>query len=361
MNNTREPLGFLPVFALALFATGMGVTGVVGGIRPEFIYAALPLLLAQSLALLLLLLAFRRGGYGDAFELLCASFSRPGARILLLLLGVYFAFRSAEILRSQSDCVSFYLLESTPPAVILAMLLITAFFAAFKGLRQLSGNVSLLLFFVLPLFVVIVVVALVRCDFGELRVVLQPSADYVGESVPHALAVVSGAESALFFLGLSKTKKDSGRAAVFSVAASAVLLTAMMLASVGTIGASGVCLERYPFIEAARQINIGGIALTERFDMPMLVVTLFVSIGRAAIFLFCGATAISAAFGTEKRSVVCLAMVPFVYALALAAGISSVGRVMDRVAYIGFFVIILLIFPVAAITSIFNGKKEKAS
>lgn len=329
-----------------------------GGFSPACFWLVIALFLLQSGGLALLCFSFSRTGITDAGEHLSALVSAVPARLLYAVLGVDLILRSSLTLAAQAGCVSLYLLEDTPPFAVMLVLLITGFFALLPGVRRLSGVSTLLVLLLPPMLAIIIGTGLAGADFGELRTLVQPSPSELPAALTPAAMTVSGAECALLFLGSRKSGRRSLIAASAAPAACAAVFAALCCTAVGTIGIGGMNARPFPIVEAARQINVGGIELTERFDLPLITVSLFSSVAQIALFTLCGALALGIALGRRRTGTIALWLLPVQLALALLVRISSVGSIILPVCAVTLTAFSVIIFPLLALTALLRRKER---
>lgn len=346
------------LFAICAASSMLGVFVTSGGsFTPVYFWTVISLFLLQSGGIVLLGRSFERTGCRDASEHMTDLLSAPAARILLALLGVLLAARSAVALASQTDCVSLYLLEDTPPVIIALTLLTTAFFTLLPGLRRLSG-VSTLLTLILPLILaVIIAVGLMGADPGELRALYQPAASELRKAVVPAALTASGAECTLFFLGWRESGRRSLRAAAAAPAVCAVIFAILTCTALGTIGIGGMNGRTFPLVEAARQISLGGIELTERFDLPLIIVSLFASAVQIAVFTLCASISLCSAFGSAKTGRAALLLLPAELILALYLRAVADAPAVLTVCAIGSTAFGAVFFPLLALISVIRHRE----
>lgn len=348
------------IFALCFAVCMLGLfVAPTDGITPGFLWTTAAVLAVEAVSLLLLGGAFRRTGAPGGYELLTTVFGSTAARIFLLLPGCLFAIRAAFGLYSAGRGIKLYLLEETPTIFPAAVILLAAFLAVRTGLRGLSGLSTLAVLIVPPILLILLVAGFMRADFGEWRILTQPTVAELKASLLPSVLTASGGGAALFFLGSGRTKNGAYKGAPGACAAVFIVCALMLLMSVGTIGSSGVKASAFPYVEAARQINLGGIALTERFDMPLLFCTLIAAIIQTALLIYCAASAFCCTFNYERRGRAALVLLPVILAAACLLTDES-AAVIACVNAIGFTVVIVMIFPITALAALFRSRKGGA-
>ncbi len=356
----KRPLGSFQLFALCALSSSLGIFITTGeGFSPAFFWLAAGLFALQSLCVWLLGRSFRRSGSSDVFYHFSGIFSSPVSRILLALLGILLVIRSALTLSAQTDCIALYLLEDTPDFAIMLALLLTAFGALLPGLRRLSG-VSSLLALILPVFILIIAACgLASADYGQMRVLAQPSSrEFSGAFVPAALTA-SGAVCTLFFLGHQRSENNALKGAVAAPAVCGLVFILLSLTAVGTIGPGGMSKGAFPLVEASRQISLGGIELTERFDLPLISAGLFASIVQMAIFNLCAAISLCHAFGSQRVGQTAAWLLPAQFGASLFIQYTDFADVLQWFCAVGLTAVSVIIFPLTALARPVS-RQEKA-
>jgi len=355
-KRTLSPFQIFSVIAMASML-GVPVTAW-GSFSPAYFWTVILIFLLQSGGLVLLCFSFGRTGKTDGSEQLSCLITAIPGRILMGTLGISLTLRSSLTLSAHTGCVSLYLLEDTPPFAVMLVLMITGFFALLPGVRRLSG-VSTLLVLILPILLLLVVgVGLAASDLGELRTLAQPAKNEFADALVPAAVTASGAECALLFLGHRQSGRRSIIAASAAPAACAVIFAALSCTAVGTIGIGGMNARRFPIVEAARQINLGGIELTERFDLPLITVSLFASIVQIALFTLCAALSLGSAIGCRRTGVIALWLLPLQLVLALLIRSGTFGGVILPLCGALLTLFSVILFPLLAVISLLHRKEH---
>ncbi len=358
MNNRQlRPFQLFAVMAMSAML-GVPVTAW-NSFSSAYFLTVIVFFLLQSIGTTLLCISFDRTGCTDTSQHLSALLTEVPAKIMLTVLGIALALRSSLTIASQTGCVSLYLLEDTPPFAVMLVLMITGFFALLPGVRRLSG-VSTLLVLLLPLLLALIIgTGLSGSDFGELRTLFQPLPQEFASSIAPAALTASGAECALLFLGYRQKGKRSIIAASAAPAVCAAVFAALCCASVGTIGIGGMRNRHFPFVEAARQINLSGIELTERFDLPLITVSLFASLVQIALFTLCAALALGYALGCSRTGLIALWLLPAQLTLAILIRLSDTGGIILSVCAALLSTLNFIILPLTSLISLLRRKEHK--
>ncbi|MBQ4312713.1 MAG: GerAB/ArcD/ProY family transporter, partial [Clostridia bacterium] len=196
-------------------------------------------------------------------------------------------------------------------------------------------------------------------DYGELRPLLTPDISAIGSQMRAALFSASGIECIFFFLGRRKVRGNTDRAINLAIIATVVLSAVIYIIAVGTLTIDGVSRFTFPLIEMSRIINIGGIALTERFDMLLIVIRIVCVIVQTAIFNYCAALAFSAAFGLDSHRCFIYLLVPVEVVISYLAQLGQFGGLLADVCFYGFVLLTLLFLPILLIIALVRGKKNR--
>lgn len=355
----KNHLSSFQLFSLLAMSSMLGLHATSPyGLTAGYFLAAIALFTLQGLSLFLLCRSFSLSGAENAEALVHRFFAPLPGRILMLFFGILLLIRSSITLSAQTDCTALYLLEDTPNIAVMIILLVSSFFALLPGLRKLSG-VSTLLFFILSAFLLLIIIpGLAGADLGELRTLIQPlHGEFPAVVIPAAITV-SGAECAVFFI---PTVKKRGRllSAAAAPAVCAILFCAMSCVTAGTIGPGGMKEEMFPLVEGARQIKLGGIELTERFDLPLITVTLLASLVQIAIYSICAVHAFCTAFSCSSAGTVSMILLPAQLIIALAIQYTSLDSLFSAVCAVGLTCFSLIIFPLMSIILLIHRKGNR--
>ncbi len=342
------------LFSTVVFASMFGLfilpsdKPTIGGSR------LLSLLLAaavEAVVLLLLLYAYRNTGAKNASQLFSLCFPKPIKAILLCLIAVYFILSAADGLATHSDISSGYLLPDTPPIVIIAALALTAAVAASAGTVR-AGRVAelSLLLMLLPVFIIIAI-GLYKTDYGELRILLQPDVNDVVKLLPSSMLTLSGFEVLLFLLGRSVCTERCIKPSLLGFAATTLISLLACCISAGILTADGAERAYLPILETTRVLSLGGVALTDRFDLLLIIIRIVAIIIRTGLFLFGAAYAVSSLFGSLNSRYIYGAAIIAVIAARFAT-IQPVDVIVSTINTYGFYVLMLALIPILFIISI---------
>ncbi len=358
---SKKQHGTFQLLALCAVASSMGIhIGLGRDFSPAYFWLTIALFALQSAGVWLLSRSFERCGSPCAAHHLSRLLSPAPARILLGMLGVLLTLRSAIALTLQTDCVALYLLEDTPGFAVMLVLLLTAFAALLPGLRRLAG-VSTLLVLLLPLMLLFITApGLLGADFGRMRVLLHPMPEEFLPAFVNAALTASGAECTLFFLGGRRWSGSAAAGAAAAPAVCAAVFAALSLTAVGTIGQGGMSSVRFPLVEASRQISLGSIELTERFDLPVITAGLFASTAQISVFTLCSAEALCSAFGSERIGTAAGVLLGVQFCLALLLQYTAADGIIMPLCAVGLTFFSVIVFPLAALIAA-AGRREAAA
>lgn len=371
MGNDKKQnsaLSAAQLTALSLFASAGGLT-MWTGVFGTPVGSAWTVALVGSAAFTALLLtalnaAFVRTGSADAFELMEMLLSRPAARGMMLLLGVWLTARAGQVLGVQSRVTELYLLRDTPFTVTTAAVAATAAVLACGGLRRTARTAELLMLLLAIPAVWMLTATLLRADLRELRVLLQPEWSAFPQQLAPAAQTFAGAECALFFLSADGAKNKEGRSKAghcvrVAVAVSLSVSAALFAGACGILTLGGVNAYEFPLIEMSRMINIGGIAISERFDVLLIILRTLSVTMQTAVFLSCAAAAFCRAFGFERYGVTAAVTAALSAAAAVAARTDAVGAVVNRICGAGLCAVLFVLIPALWAASVISGKSVR--
>lgn len=351
--------------ALCAFAAAGGLIMWTSQLRGS-ITTAWPIALVLSAAVTAVMLlavgsAFARTGCDTIEELLGKCLSRPVARIIMLLLAVWLAARLAQILHLQTDMTRQYLLDETPRWVIAATLAVSGLVVMYGGVYGLGRTSELLMLIALLPLAIMLAAGLLKTDYGELRVLLQPQLETLPRQITAALYTFAGAECMIFFIGRGKARQGNGKAAALAVAVAAVIAAVLFVSAVGILTIDGINANEFPLVEMARMINIGGVAMTERFDIVLLVLRTLGVIVQTGILLYCASAGLRGVFGKGDRRYISAVLTVVVVILSQVCFIDGAARVINAISTAGIYISLLAIIPALFIASRFVPKRKEGA
>ena len=261
-----------------------------------------------------------------------------------MVLGILFIAEAALTAFVTADAVEMYLLEETPNEVVLLALLITACVVFDAGKQYLARCcVILLLISVIPL-TILITLSLFNSDPGELSALLQPDAAAVIRQLPAAFLSCSGGGAFVIFASGVQDKKNL-TSAVYGFIASAAASLLLFACSVGIFTADGAELFKFPYIEMARSVSVGTIALTERFDIILLSVMIIAVIMQLAVFAYCAAFCFGRSAGFRSHRCFTFLLIPVIFAAAYYSDNEALFNLLAQISFRGAAALMLGIVP----------------
>ena len=291
--NAEASLPRSSLFSLALCASMCGTMMFPRGDAESNGAQLAALLAAFALLLIPVLSADRRS--------VCSAGNESAVfRILALPVSLGFIVRAAYVLSLHLDMVELYLLRKTPAAEIAAALLLTAWFIARRGLARLARTATLLLMLIAVPIAVLYFCGLYRSDAGEIISLAQPDMRSIPALLPSSVMCLSGFECCVFIRHGGKDAKRGAVTGAYLTAAAMAALSYIMCAGVLTV--PGAEHMHFPLIETARVINIGGVILTERFDLLLVVIRIALLTMQLSVYAHCACAGASACSGGRIRT-----------------------------------------------------------
>lgn len=361
MNSTNRitPLPAFRLYALITMSAMLGLSLITSDLyTTDFIPLQVIFLVLCFFSLYLALYAFERGGYHGIIHGLDRCFTPIISKIILAVISLYFIVQASLCIYTQAEMIKLNILAQTPDDIIIITLALTSAFLFYTGLRQLAGTAQLLLFIIAPFIILLLIFGLVRCDFDEIRVVFditQPKSIFGSLEASCALW---GIEAILFFLGtkryIGKTRTAvlTGFFTVFAVFILSFLIT------VGTFTLEGASGLMFPLSEMSRVINIGSMAMTERFDILFIFIQIIGTVIKTAIAMYCAAVGLGGMSGMKSHRCFSMLLLPAVVLGAAACSVFDLSELFTDICAIGFCAILFVITPIFAVITFITSKRS---
>lgn len=278
-------------------------------------------LLAGAVVLSLVSLAmlaycFRHSGSVSFPNLLQEHLGRWPAKIILAAGAVLFGAEVCCIVVKQTQMTGLFLLEKTPPQVVLAVTLLTVCFIITSGIRQIARTAELLFLAVLLPLALILAMAVYSAHFGELLPLMKPHA-FTLPQVRMAVLPLSGIAATGYFAGYYDKKKLAGGLLTGGAVLGACCVV-ILLCCVGVFSVKGVAHLSFPLTELSRIVSVGNITLNHRFDILYIMVYTAVSVIAAGILLYCCGISLCGVFEVKSHSCFIFLLLPVVFVFAYA-------------------------------------------
>ncbi len=236
------------------------------------------------------------------------------AKIILAGTAVYFASEICCITVRQTHMTELFLLEKTPPQVILAVTLLTVCFIITSGIRQVARTAELLFPAIILPLVFIIAMALFCTDYGELLPLLRPN-DLPDNIIGQSLMPLSGISATAYFAGYY-SKSRLKRSLLGGSAVLSVFCLLILICCAGVFSIEGTRHLTFPLTELSRVVSIGRISLNHRFDILYIMIYNAVTVLTAGIMLYCCCISLCGVFSVKSHSCFCFLLLPVIYILS---------------------------------------------
>ena len=360
MTN-KENRGTLSLFRLYTLTIASAMSGLSLSASALYSNDFLPvqtvLFVLCILSLILLCASFKRGKYIGAQDAFCSCFSYPASCVVFAAASVYFIIQAALGIHTQKEMIKLYLLSKTPDDIIIAALALTAAMIFYTGLRQLASTAQLLFFIIFPIAALLLIFGLIRMDRGEIRVLLDIKPPKSFFHAARSTSALWGIESVIFFLGSKRHSGSTVKAVLLGFVTVFVMFAASFCAAVGSFSLEGAAGIKFPFGEMARTLDIGGITVTERFDILFVFIEIIGCVIKTAIAMYCAGSSLEGIFRLKSHRCFTMILPPFAALLAFSCASDKIEDILSRICSVGFCCIMFIVTPlVALITFIKKGR-----
>lgn len=311
-------------------------------------------LLALTVVLTLLSMAmlaysFRNSGSLSFPNLLQEHFGGILSRIIMAAAAVFFAAEVCCIAVKQTQMTGLFLLEKTPPQIVLAVTLLTTCFIITSGIRQIARTAELLFLAIALPLAFIIAMAIYSMNYGELLPLLKPN-DFSVAQLRWSVMPLSGIAATAYFAGYYEKKKLTR-----SLLGGAALLSAccmlIMICCAGVFSVAGTNHLSFPLTELSRIVSVGNISLNHRFDILYMMIYTAVTVLTSGILLYCCGISLCGVCNIKSHSCFTFLLLPVVFAFsylglsdsAWIEFISAWGKILFL------FVLIPILFIITAI------------
>ena len=274
------------------------------------------MLLALTVVLTLLSMAmlaysFQHSGSLSFPNLLQEHFGSLLSRLIMAAATVFFAAEVCCIAVKQTQMTGLFLLEKTPPQIVLAVTLLTTCFIITSGIRQIARTAELLfLAIVLPL-AFIIAMALYSMNPRELLPLLKPN-DVSPSQLPLSVMSLSGIAAAPYFAGYYE-KKKLPRSLLGGTALLSACCLLIMICCTGVFSMEGINHLSFPLTELSRIVSVGNISLNHRFDILYIMIYTAVTVLTSGILLYCCEISLCGVFHVKSHSCFTFLLLPVVF------------------------------------------------
>ena len=233
------------------------------------------------------------------------------ARLVLIVGAVCFGAEVCCIAVKQTQMTGLFLLEKTPPQVVLLVTLLTVCCVIPAGIRQIARTAELLfLAIILPLGF-IVAMALYSMNYGELLPLLKPN-DFAVSQLRQSVMPLCGIAATGYFAGYYK-KKKLARGLVSGAALLAACCVMILVCCTGVFSIEGTRHLSFPLTELSRIVSVGNVSLNHRFDILFMMIYTAVTVIAAGILLYCCGISLCGVFRVKSHSCFTFLLLPVVF------------------------------------------------
>ena len=323
----------------------LGNTLVLGGTTKAAQDSWISLLIAQGIALPLLLLEARliRLYPGkNLFEILEAALGRVAGKIATALMVWYAVHLSALVLRSYSEFVEIVAMPETPELPLMVLLVLTCVYLAKCGVEVLGKWSQVTLYVVCSIVVLTIVLLLNQIDLSNLLPVMSRG---VAGVMPGAYSLFScplGESLLLLSVADFIPARDSPYRVILTGSLLAVLIILLvMLRNIAALGPALLEAEYFPSYTAARIINVSDFLV--RIEGSISINFIFSGLTKITVCLLAASRGLASLFGAEDyRKLVLPAALS---AVALACVLAD--SIMEMINFIAVYPVYVVPFQIA--------------
>ena len=285
------------------------------------------------------------------------------SRVILAVGAVCFGAEACCVAVRQTQMTGLFLLEKTPPQVVLAVTLVTVCFMIPSGIRQIARTAELLFLAILLPLGFIIAMALYhisRSGFGELMPLFRPvsaGGEWSMTEWRHAVMPLCGISAAGYFAGYYEKKKMT-RGLLGGTALLSVCCVLILLCCVGVFSIEGTRHLSFPLTELSRIVSVGNVSLNHRFDILYIMIYTAVSMVAAGVLLYCCGISLCGVFRVKSHSCFVFLLLPVVFA-ASYLGLSD-SRFLEGLAAWGKLFFLGGLVPVLFLITAYKQRRRKS-
>lgn len=308
--------------------------------------------LLTLISMAMLAYSFRHSGSLSFPNLLQEHFGNILSRIIMAAAAVFFAAEVCCISVKQTQMTGLFLLEKTPPQIVLAVTLLTICFIITSGIRQIARTAELLFLAIILPLAFIIAMAIYSMDYGELLPLLKPN-NFSISQLTSSVIPLSGIAATAYFAGYYEKKKLTRSLLCGSAILSACCIL-IMICCTGVFSIEGTNHLSFPLTELSRIVSVGNISLNHRFDILYIMIYTAVTVLTSGILLYCCGISLCGVFNIKSHSCFTFLLLPIVFAFSYF-GLSDI-RLIELVSAWGkiffLFALIPVLFVITAIKTL---------
>lgn len=313
--------------------------------------------LLTLLSTVMLAYSFKHSEANSFPNLLRENFGGILSRIILAAAAFYFADEICGIAVKQTQMTGLFLLEKTPPQVILAVTLITSAFIIYSGIRQISRTAELLFFFIMLPLTFILILALCSLDYGELIPLFKPGG-FSSAQITNSILPLSGIAAIAYFVGYYDKSKIT-KSLVCGVSTLSIYSIIVLIGCVGVFSVGGTKHLSFPLAELSRIVSLGNMSVTERFDILYMIIYTAATILTAGILLYCCCISLCGVFGVKSHKCFIFILLPVIFMLSYYGLADS--KLIEYISVWGKIIFLFVLIPVLFIISAIKNLRRKTS
>lgn len=316
--------------------------------------------LLTLVSLAMLAYCYRYSGSVSFPNLLQEHLGGPLSRVVLAIGAVLFGAEVCCIAVKQTEMTGLFLLEKTPPQVVLAVTLVTVCFVITSGIRQIARTAELLFLAIILPLAFIIAMALYSMNIGELlpMVKLTGVREFSVGQLRNAVMPLCGISATGYFAGYYEKKKLAGGllGGCALLGASCVLI---LVCCTGVFSIEGTRHLSFPLTELSRIVSIGNVSLNHRFDILYIMIYTAVTMVAAGILLYCCGISLCGVFRVKSHSCFIFLLLPVVFAVSYL-GLSD-SSILELLAAWGKIFFLWILVPVLFVITAIKQLRRKAA
>ena len=288
MNNesitTRQAILFLTIFRITLGISYTPALGLPPANQDVWIVVILSLVYTLLLRLPLLFLANR---FSDLtmMEYVEKIMGKSLGKIIVIIYGLYYFFYAIFTLIIQSQFVGVAILPNSPYWLIVLFVTVLSIFICLKGLLMFYWTGEFIIPLALSLIIALILLGLKNVDFKLLLPILSDSSFLdINRGAIMLSFILTDILILVMSIPLLQNKKDINKIFFKSNLYSVIIVTIVIIVSLGALGVEQAKHSNYPFLIYTRLIDYSSVF--ERIDLIFVVSWLSANIGRVIVYMY---------------------------------------------------------------------------
>lgn len=272
----------------------------------------------------------------DYFEFVPQVIGRIPGYILATGYILYFSLFAAIELRIMGEVVRNYLLSRTPLELILLVMMLSALYLLYGGMRPLVQVQQLFFPIVILITAMLILMSFSVFDAKNLQPILGKGFVPVIKGVPQTSFSNLGFTTIMIFAAYMKNPQHAVRSVVTAIAIAGGINALIVFVAIGAIQYQTLDSLVFPIMEVVKTIEIPG-GFLERLESIFITIFIMTIFSSVTIALFVSSHGIEKLYGIKGRKNL-LFLIPFVTFIALAlSNLQSTFALGDVVVKLGIF------------------------